>query len=424
MSAPRSPRERLVGCLERLQSGPWSFVQLRGHLLSENDLDGDDVDLLGTAESVSLLLEECFRWVSAGDCHVRIERRRPEKTELTLFSIDGKHRVLFDLWVEIWQLNRRRQCLRFEDVSEVLKKGGGLRRMNEPLELCVYVQHLICKKKDVSREEVRSRLSHYRARIEESGESQLSEMIDYILSEGIVTERIDSGTIFFLQQELGIEPEAKSGRPRGLGRLWREGVLSPPRRTTLLSLMGCDGSGKTSLGQHLASDLPEVDRLFTGKHLYRKSLVYKLAVIFLRPLTFQSREKFDEILAPLVYLRACLGLEIRKWRTGEKLTLIDRNLIDFLYLDRKSDLPRFSRFRWLARLVGRRIPVVHCILPYEALVKRKDEMTEQGHCRYDEDMFSHLATRVPTSYVLFNNSGELEGAVEALGRIVQRMRPS
>lgn len=421
MSASGSPRERLVSCLERLQSGPWTFVQLRGQPLGTDDIDGDDVDLLGTEESVDLLLQECYRWVQTGDCHVRIERRRPEKVELTLYSSDGVHSVLFDLWMEVWQINRRKQCLRFEDVSGCLTEEEGLRRMTMGVEVCAYVQHLICKKKDLSRSEVKKRLEFYREKLGEAGEVDLNDDLDDILTQGEIADNVEADTLAYLQAQLGIAPTSSAGRKRGFRRHWRDIFLAPPRRTSFLSLMGCDGSGKTSLGHRLVEELDEVEKVFTGKHLYRKSLLYKLAVIFVRPLTFRSREKFDEVLAPLVYLRACLGLEIKRWRAGEKLTVIDRNLIDFLYLDRKSDRPRFSRFGWLARILGRRIPVVHCLVPYEELVKRKKEMTEQGHRLYDEEMHAHLSACVPTSYFLFNNAGELDESVAALSLLVRRI---
>lgn len=422
MSASGSPRERLVSCLERLQGGPWTFVQLRGQPLGTDDIDGDDVDLLGTEESVALLLQECYRWVQAGDCHLRIERRRPEKVELTLSSSDGVHSVLLDLWMEVWQINRRKQCLRFEDVSGCLTEEGGLRRMTVGVEVCVYVQHLICKKKDLSRSEVKKRLEYYREKLGEASEVDLNDDLDDVLTQGEIADNVEADTLAYLQAQLGITATSSMGWKRGLRRLWRDIVLAPPRRPSFLSLMGCDGSGKTSLGHRLVEELDEVESLFTGKHLYRKSLLYKLAVIFVRPLTFRCREKFDEILAPLVYLRACLGLELKCWRAGEKLTVIDRNLIDFLYLDRKSDRPRFSRFGWLARILGRRIPVVHCLVPYEELMKRKKEMTEQGHRLYDEEMYARLSACVPTSYILFNNAGELDESVAALSLLVRRIK--
>jgi thymidylate kinase len=403
-----------------MRSGPWSLVQLRGAPLGAEDVNGDDVDLLASREAVDALLDAAWGWVREGWCHLEVEARRPGKVEMTLVSTDGRHRVLIDLWLELWQLNRGRQRLRYSDCKDLLAGDGSIRRLPLDVEVCVYLHHLACKRKDLGNDRVRDRVARYREACEDSGEGTLLKILDRIADEGTLAEEGERKAMRRLCQRLGIEAEAESGaRPGRLARTLRSWLLAAPRKTTLVTLMGCDGSGKTSLGRRLCEDLPEVGRLFTGKHLYRKSITYKLAVIFLRPLTFQSREKFDELIAPLVYLRACLGLEIRRWRTGESVTLLDRSLVDFLYVDRKTDQPRFSRLAWLARFVGRRIPTVHCVLPYEEVVKRKDEMTEAGHARYDGDMFEHFTRRVPTSYVAFNNDRSLDDAAEVLGRMLR-----
>jgi hypothetical protein len=400
--------------------GPWSLVQLRGAPLGAEDLNGDDLDLLASRESVDTLLDAAWGWVREGRCHLEVEARRPGKVEATLVSTDGRHRVRFDLWIELWQLNRGRQRLRHSDCEDLLAGDRSIRRLPLDIEVCVYLHHLACKRKDLGTERVRERVAWYRKACHEAGEDALEQILVRIAEEGRLSEEDEEEAMRRLGARLGIAAEAESGaKPGRVVRTLRSWFLAAPRKTTLVTLMGCDGSGKTSLGRRLCEGLPEVGRLFTGKHLYRKSITYKLGVIFLRPLTFQSREKFDELIAPLVYLRACLGLEIRRWRTGESVTLLDRSLVDFLYVDRKTDQPRFSRLAWLARFVGRRIPTVHCVLPYEEVVKRKDEMTEAGHARYDGDMFEHFCRRVPTSYVAFNNDRGLDEAAEVLGRILR-----
>jgi hypothetical protein len=200
--------------------------------------------------------------------------------------------------------------------------------------------------------------------------------------------------------------------------------LGAPRRVSLVSVMGCDGAGTTTLARRLTDDLDFISGVLTGKHLYRKSWFYKLTVIFIRPLLFQDREKYDETLAPFVYLRACLGLRIKLWKKRGQVRLIDRSITDFLMVDRKTDHPRFCRSLWLARFFGRRIPIIHCVLPYARVLERKNEMTEAGHDAYDTAMFQHLSRRVPTDYVVFNNSGTLDEAAVAAGRIIAWMRSS
>ena len=180
-------------------------------------------------------------------------------------------------------------------------------------------------------------------------------------------------------------------------------------------MIGCDGAGKTELAYRLKKDLPEVESVLVGKHLYRKSFVYKLSVLL--PLMFMSRERFDELVAPLVYPRACPGLAFRRWKAGDRLTLIDRSITELLYVDRKSDRPHFCRSLWMTRVIGRRIPTVHLVLPYRELCKRKQEISERGHAAHDRDISRHFLHPVPTSYVAFNNDRSRSDAAAAMARI-------
>jgi thymidylate kinase len=185
--------------------------------------------------------------------------------------------------------------------------------------------------------------------------------------------------------------------------------------------MGCDGSGKTTLASAIAASHADIEGVLTGKHLYRKSWLYKLLVIFVRPLLLQDREHFDETFAPVAYLRACIGLRLKLWRRTRGVLLMDRSLADFLYVGRKTESPQFCRSLWLSRVIGRRIPVVHFILPFERVRERKQEMTRAGHAAYDAAMFRHFTQRAPTDYVAFNNAGAVTPGAEALGRILQRL---
>ena len=186
----------------------------------------------------------------------------------------------------------------------------------------------------------------------------------------------------------------------------------------MLTIMGCDGCGKTSLSRRLAADRPDIHSVYTGKHLYRKWLGYKLLVIFVRPLLCQGRETFDDTFAPLVYLLACLRLQLKLLLPRRGLVLIDRSLMDFLLLARKTDAPRFSSCRWLAGLFGTRLPHVHLIVPFPCLQARKLEMTRAGHACYDTLMFHYLSRRIPTDYTVFDNRGTEETSAGALGRIL------
>jgi hypothetical protein len=182
--------------------------------------------------------------------------------------------------------------------------------------------------------------------------------------------------------------------------------------------MGCDGSGKTSIIKRVRDAEPKKFKSYIGKRLYRNSILYKIAVALIRPLLFQGREKFDDTLAPFNYLRAAAALPLLNMASGSRVTLVDRALIDFLIVDRKSDNPRLHWASGLARLFGQRIPIVHLLVPQGLLSQRKREMTETGHTKYDRILFDHLSLRAPTTYVLFHNGGGIEKSAAAVRNVI------
>ena len=401
----------LDNCIKEIREGPWKLLQLRGNLISRQDVNGDDVDFLTSTESLHLLLRAVFEWTRAGWCHGHIRRRLSRKAELSLFFPDGSERLKLDLWLSLPQLDGVR-ILTLEDCSEQLS-GTGLQRLPMRLEVALYIQHLLAKKKDLRKDKYRRALEEYRQQCPE-----FANALKGVEELGFISEEAREQSRSILQENF---PHPAPGK-RSLLRLYEEGFLSFPRSLKAVCVMGCDGAGKTSLAKSLWKSSERYPRIFTGKHLYRKSLLYKLAVIFIRPLTFQSRERFDELLAPLAYLRACLGLRIKlllRWRQG--VTLIDRGLLDFLYLDRKTNRPRFSRLFFLSRLCGKRVPVIHVMADYAAIKQRKDEVSQAGHECYDRDMWRTHALRCPTNYLSFNNADSIENSSQALDQILGQL---
>lgn len=412
-----------VELLTELYQGPWQFVQLRGAPIGVQDIDAGDVDFLGNRASVDALLTAAFAWVRAGRCHMRVRSRDANKMVLVLHSLDGSQAVSLDLWMQLWQLDAGRSCLRYEQCVPLLTgPRSGIHRLPAVAEACVYVHHLISKQKDLASERVQGRLAGYVEDCTSAGDGELASALGRIAAERC----IDAACLACCNSRLrglGLAGQTNTG-PRWPGKLvdeLRAAWLDAPRKTRYIALMGCDGSGKTSLARVLRQDDPETYSVYTGKHLYRKSMLYKLATIFIRPLLFQPREQFDEFLAPWNYLRASVALQLKLWFNRSCITLVDRSLVDFLMVARKTDRPRFHRTRWLVALLGRRIATVHVVVPQERLQARKQEMTPAGHIEYDRLMFEHFSRRTPTDYCAFYNGGSLEESGRALRRLLMRL---
>jgi hypothetical protein len=419
------PQSALASIIDRIHSGPWCLVQLRGDPLSANDIGAGDVDFLASTSSVDALLHAVFEWSLNGECHALIRSRSGDKVALEIFDIEGRNSICFDFWIELWQLAGGATYLKFEDLSHLVSASRGIVRLPPAIEAAIYLEHLISKKKKLESEYVRRRLANYESTCAAAGFPELSAVFARIGR----TTKIDEAALSVsrrLLSENKLWPAVRT-----LTRLRhklmaeaRAAWLDAPRQTRCISIMGCDGSGKTSVIKRLREAEPEKFRSYVGKRLYRNSILYKIAVALIRPLLFQDREKFDDTLAPFNYMRASAALPLLNVVSGHKLMLVDRALIDFLVIDRKSDNPRLHRTSRLLRAFGQRIPVVHLVVPQDRLSQRKREMTVVGHAKYDRIIFDCLSLRRPTTYVLFYNGGGIEASIAAVRNIIlQFWRP-
>jgi hypothetical protein len=418
--SPPDPRAGLRACLLDLQRGPWKFILLRNGPLGEEAIDGDDIDLLGARASVEALLDAALGWVRAGRCHVRVRATQDAKVALGLLSTDGGHQVELDLWIELRQLDNRRRMLTYETcAAAATNPEDAIQRLPVDLEASIFLHHLVARRKRVDDPKQQARLAAYVSACRGAGHAGLAEALAAVATANRVDAAAQALTLRLLEQRFPLgQPSVLRRALAGLRAAW----LAPRASRRVLTLMGCDGCGKTSLGRLLAARRKDAHSFYTGKHLYRKSVLYKLLVIFVRPLLFQGREKFDDTFAPLAYLLACVRLRLKCLRPRRGVVLIDRSLLDFLYLARKTDTPRFSGCLGLARVFGIRVPHIHLLVPFERLRERKQEMTQAGHAAYDAAMFRHFTRRCPTDYLAFDNRGTLEESAAALDRILDRIR--
>ncbi|MBL8817879.1 MAG: hypothetical protein JNL58_17780 [Planctomyces sp.] len=419
----RSFHRQLIASLSRILAGPWRFVQLRGTPLEQyvhrNLLpDEGDVDLFGTESSVTELLESISQWCDAGELHFLVERNGPDKTRLTLFSLDGCHRVQFDLWVRLRQFVGQSRVLDSSDCIQLRNQTVAVARFSLPVEFNLYIHHLKYKRRKLNSASVQQRLGAFLAQADKGEILDLTDRIQSILKTGELSDDLLTTSLHELRNQLPLHQPERSAK-----KLWSRISWAwhrPPRHHRFVFIAGCDGAGKTSLSQELVTRNPQIRTSMTGKHLYRKSLFYKFLVTFVRPLMFSSRERFDEIMAPVAYTLASLRLRVSSWIPKSKQTLIDRCLVDFLITDRKTDTPRLAHCGWLMQWIGIRYLVVHLRVPEERLRERKVEMTSAGLPRWNKLLYATLMSIGPVRYLGFFNGGTPGESATALENILPK----
>lgn len=426
-------RAALAECLELLRRGNGTahFCLLRERTIDQSCIDGDDIDLLGSPRSVAALLSHLQQLALQGRCHFRVSRSGSgDKTRLSVFSRDMLHRVDFDLWTHLWQIDRGKKCLRFSDVSHLIaadSKNAAFARLRMDVECCIYIHHLASKKKDLASRSVQDRLAFY-----EQNVRHCPGPLQRVVQEIRAKRRIDRSALRTTAKVIRTQARGQGIAVQATRRLSKHAQrwTAPAGRkhpSRAMALIGCDGCGKTSIAEEIAARSGGEVEFLTGKQLYRLSLPFRAAYKFRRTILHISAERLDEWLAPLAYACAAAGLRRRLKRhpadpaaSGAPMLLIDRSPADFLYVGRKTSHPRFSIWRRILSPWTASVPVVHFAVPYDVLCQRKQEINRDGHARYDADMLRHYLSRRYVDYTVFCNDSSLADAVSALTTYIER----
>ena len=422
----------LLECLRNLPGDELTFVLLRETPLDARCINHGDIDLLGTMAAVEGLLARCYALAQAGRCHFRVTRKKEGHVGLVLFSRCGQFRLHFDLWIDLWQLDGGRRGLRFADVAHLLPRDrSGYLRLPVSVEAAIYLHHFFVQRKSTNSKTVWQRLAFYTEACQEAGAPDLAADFVGVRQQGHVEQAVLDRAMRLLKSHEVVPSLVHSWhvvRQRWIAR-WRRWWLGSPRHPAVISFMGCDGAGKTSLSESLSkgSSLSVTVRPFTGRNLYRKSLIYRTFGSLVRRSRSMNRDRFDEKYCVPLYLYAAAHLRRKVyWRQllgSRKLLVMDRTLVDLLYTQRLSDEARFGRWVHLAEYFGVRLPTVHFIVDFEQLCARKAECSEIAHRQYDEDMFWFHVRRIPTDYTVFSNFGTFDDSKTALTQIIQANWP-
>ena len=396
----------LEKCISKMLSGPWQLIQLRGELISAADINRGDVDFLASEESINALIAEAYTWVQNGYCHAHIGARKFGKKVLILFSRDGLKSLRLDLWYVLPQLFGTKIPLTCEALQAAVenKENLSICRLKVDIEASIYLHHLRLKNKDLALNYINQRLEVYLGRC---SETLVLEALQRTVENRQVNKQDLHATLKLILEALTVKqtPTKNNYKKRLQGG------------RNMLCIMGCDGVGKTSLAMALAKRTSPPAKSFRGKRLYRLSMLYKISLLLLRPI-YPSRDLFDERFSGLIYLRACLGLTLKKLSNRNKIMIYDRSLADFLCLHRQTDKPRWSRYYPISNFLGQRTPTIHCIASFETVQERKQEITTAGHRLYDQMMFEHFSRQCPTEYTIFNNDNNFESSLKTLENII------
>jgi len=442
------------------------FARCRNHVVLLREVtrsfntQNDDIDLLLSESDRTLVLKACLEASINGWANFRIRAGNNDKVQLEVWNVDATCCVRLDLWTGFTQLvGRKRRKLTAEQLIAMVDSTTRdnvrrddftltLKRLPADIELALLALHWSAKRRSLTEPVAQERLKSAIHRLQQypepdsrdemasristaagSGDSRLMLRQELLRCTGLLRNArlVPAAISTAVEDRLVAIPclqpvQCRRGHLRNeVGRLF--GRLLPIR-----SVVGSDGSGKSSVLRQLASLKPSAICPAVAKKYYRRSFGYRLLASLTRRGFGISKEQFDDALAPFITLRAAAaqwGRVLAQFfvsaltRSDRRELWLDRSVTSFLITHRKSNAPRMaSGYRWIEWLT---MPATTILLavPFSKLIERKQESAEVGHVKYQQLLCDQALRLHPADLVLIANSQSVEASIQAITAVLE-----
>jgi thymidylate kinase len=418
----------------RLEQAGAPFVVLRQRRLDAATVYDGDYDFLIDDRVASSFLREML------DALIRSKRffllqspAQPDARKYTFRvfeSATGRH-VTLEFWKRyVIGGGPLPDALRWQDLDWAIARRAPGYHLREEVSALLFVAHLQAKGKSLNTPLVVQRSRRYRSDLAHiAGRTGLAdaalEILEGLESGALEVEEASRQALTLLAQAGGRRP----ARSRAIPRMVLDHARAASRRLTqrTVAIMGPDGSGKSTLVAALIEHAaPGAARSRVFKHLFRRRLLYKVAMRARPGRGREQRNVWDERMGPLLALLAAPAYVVELVRCRGRTVVFDRYFYDFLMIDvrqqRKGQRITPPRRLRLRRLIPTPGLLINPLAEHEATSARRDALTKEGFENYERQMLSLVAECPPTWFAHIPSCHGLEECTSFAQRAAQRSR--
>ena len=422
--------------LKNVRMAELPLVLLRPREISEDISYSGDYDFFIDSSYNDKLLKIMFDLAVQRAFSFSISRVKHGKVDITIYDKTQNRMIALEIWNILSLKDPAKKTLRYITSdrlkNHIIKQDDGSFALSLDVEALYYLSHLATGGKKLQTPLVKERIEYYKSVLKDTTYIEYFENLKEnkdikpiahkanmeLVKKGLLFLKTNSAENF---KEILLKGASTSKRmQRKLFKLFN-----------MVAIMGPDGVGKTTLIKTTVDAFKGKTKLFKFKKTFRNSPIYKLSMPFLKRKTAKNfknmsigKSEVDDIYGGFVILNAFVMYQLRLLRSfiTKETTFIDRYFYEYLmedtrFFDKKAKLRK--NWKLLSCFVPRPHVVIQLDAPEDVILKRKDELDEDGIVAFRKLVFETVSYKPPLKYLYINTTIPLERCRDILLDVVK-----
>jgi len=377
------------------------------------------------------LLKIMFDLAVKNSISFSIIRVKYSKVDIAIYDKDEDKKISLEIWNILSVKDPKKKTLRYITPerlkSFIFKQDDGSFSLALDIEALYYLSYLATGGKKLQTPLVQERIADYSTKLKtkkyiEYFDSLKDNKDIKIVAHIANMELVEKGLLFLKTDKKELFKESLLKGASISKRIQRKLF----KLFNMVAIMGPDGVGKTTLIKKSVDSFKGRTKLFQFKKTFRNSPLYKLTMPFLKQKIANrfktmniGKSEVDDIYGGFVILNAFVMYQLRLIRSfiTKETTFIDRYFYEYLmedtrFFDKKAKLRK--NWKMLSCFIPRPHVVIQLDAPQDVILKRKNELDEDGIIAFRNLIFQTLSYKPPLKYLYINTTMPLDRCRDVL----------
>jgi len=419
---------------DKLLSQSIPIVRIR-YIDDKNFFCSGDHDFIIPPVKRESVLQTLFSVCVERECSFLLDRKKTNKTRAIIYDHSSQNSLVLEFWTTLEVRNDSSifPYIEWEKIQPHVFRNEAGYFLNIDFEALYYLSHLLTKRKNISEESVKKRLLYYKNHKDlDASVRKLYERLE--LLHDIETIGREANKIMIRQDILDRSCRADAVK-RKIHQVFSradEILFNKNRANRLISILGPDGVGKTSLIRGISEEIGSGVYTYRFKNYYRGAIIYRLLYPLIKMYvqnknkTLYQRNQVEELYVYPIFLLSVLRYHLNIKRLfSRNIQITDRYFHDYILTGSRLNEDRIERHhKWekMLKIIPRTLAIVQVDADNQSIHSRRSEISSEQIDGFRKEYFYLSMLSFSNFYVYLNNSCELKDGIRTLQYFLKRMK--